>query len=199
MHGCAAVRAARTAMRDMIRSHLHGEHADTADRGARLHGPVDLDVDLAFDFSKISVLIIDANHMCLDVLNGILAGFSFRRIHRTTELEGARKVVQTQGVDLVLIDPYPYGDDAYEFMRWFRTERGGLHASAPVLIVTGHTSMHLIKATLDCGADYVIAKPYSTNALLERILWVAHSDVRRGVHEAGDAVAPSLGSGVELS
>ncbi len=157
----------------------------------------DLESDVSFNFAKASVLAIDANLMCLDVLHGILGGFGFRKIYRTTELEGARKLVLTQGVDLVLIDPYPYGDDAYDFMRWFRTERGGLHASSPVLIVTGHANMPLIKSTLDCGADFVVAKPFSTSALLERILWVAQHESRRVLIDAADSA--SVGSGVELS
>lgn len=59
--------------------------------------------------------------------------------------------------------------------------------------------MRLITNTRRCGADYVVAKPFSTSGLLARLLWVANTEGRRG----GELTAPAeivntSGSGVDM-
>ena len=74
----------------------------------------------------------------------------------------------------------------------------GPNAAAPGIMLTAYTYVRLITTARQCGADYVIAKPFSTQGLLERILYVAESEGRRGELIAPAGLVSATGSGVEM-
>jgi DNA-binding response OmpR family regulator len=151
-----------------------------------------------FNFSKASVVMVDSNALCLEVTTGILTGFGFRRFYKCLDLKAATDVVKSYSADLLLLDPTPYGEAAYEFVRWLRSERLGPNSAVPVIMMTSFTHMRLISAARNCGADYVVAKPFSTAALLSRILWVAENEGRRGSLMFSPNLVSNEGSGVEV-
>jgi DNA-binding response OmpR family regulator len=157
-----------------------------------------LKAEVTFNFANASVVMIDASPICIEVLTGILSGCGFRKMFRCADLAAATDIVKMHSVDLVLIDPYAFGDAAYNFVSWMRSERRGPNAAAPVIILTAYTYVRLITAARQCGADYVIAKPFSTQGLLERVLYVAESEGRRGELIAPPEVVSSTGSGMEM-
>lgn len=157
-----------------------------------------LKAEITFNFANASVVMIDASPICIQVLTGILSGCGFRKMFRCGSLAGGIDTVKTHSVNLVLIDPYGFGDAAYNFISWLRSERRGPNAATPVMILTAYTYVRLITAARQCGADYVIAKPFSTQGLLERILYVAESEGRRGELTAPSELVSSTGSGMEM-
>ncbi len=154
--------------------------------------------ELTFNFENASVVMIDSSPLFIEVLTGILSGCGFRRMYRCSDLVSGTDTVKTHSVDLILIDPYAYGDAAYNFIQWLRSERRGPNAAVPVIILTAYTYVRLITVARQCGADYVIAKPFSTSGLLERILYVAESEGRRGELLAPPELVSSSGSGMEM-
>lgn len=154
--------------------------------------------EVSFNFANASVAMIDASPICIEVLTGILSGCGFKRMYRCGDLASGINTVKTHSVDLILIDPYAFGDGAYNFVSWMRSERRGPNTSVPIIITTAYTYVRLITAARQCGADYVIAKPFSTVGLLERILWVAASEGRRGELTAPAELVSNSGSGMEL-
>ena len=72
----------------------------------------------------------------------------------------------------------------FEFVKWVRSERLGSNSNVPIFIVTGHAFLRAVTETRQAGADYVIAKPYSPSVLLDRIVWVAETEGRRGAMTA---------------
>lgn len=157
-----------------------------------------LKAELSFNFANASVVMIDASPIFIEVLTGILSGCGFRKMYRCTDLRAGTDIVKTHSVDLVLIDPYAFGEAAYNFVSWLRSERRGQNSAAPVIMLTAYTYVRLITTARQCGADYVIAKPFSSQGLLERILYVAESEGRRGELIAPPEVVSSTGSGVEM-
>lgn len=153
---------------------------------------------LTFNFSKAQVLAVDGNAPSMNVLCQILSGFGFRHFLRCTDIEKARPMIASQIVDMVLIDPFNFRQDSHDLIRWLRSERLGANSMAPVLVITGHASVEEIAAAKECGADYIVAKPYSPVVLLERILWVARRDGRGGFMGEHRELVSSEGGGVEL-
>lgn len=151
-----------------------------------------------FNFAKASVLMVDSNTTCLEVLSQILSGFGFRKFDRHTSLDGVEDIVRSCSLDLILIDPYGLKQNAFDFVRWVRTESLGTNSACPVMMVTAHTEMRNISLAKECGADFVIAKPFAPIVLLERILWVAKGEGRGGFMAAPQALMSPGGSGVEL-
>jgi DNA-binding response OmpR family regulator len=153
---------------------------------------------VTFNFTKAHVLAIDESTTAVNVLCQILSGFGFRHFSRCTDIAKATPVIYAQTIDLILIDPYSFGESAYEWVRWLRNERLGANAMAPVMVITGQARLDEVRAARDCGADYVVAKPYSPTVLLERILWVAQREGRGGFMAEHKESVSSEGSGVEL-
>lgn len=158
----------------------------------------DLKREFSFNFSNASVAMIDASGMCLEVITNILAGYGFRRMFRYSDLASGTEIIKSNAIDLLIIDPAGFGPDAYNLISWLRAEQSGPNGSVPVIIVTAHTKMRLITTARQCGADYIVAKPFSTSGLLGRILWVATASERRGELMAPTTLVNSEGSGVEV-
>ena len=73
-------------------------------------------------------------------------------------------------------------------MRWLR--RSGLepNAYAPVIMTAAHVRRSKVSEARDCGANFLITKPFSAGVLLERIVWVARD--ARPFLEVGDYFGP---------
>lgn len=154
--------------------------------------------EIQLDFGKASVLIVDASQLCVEVLAAILNGIGFRKIHRAGRFKVASDLVKLHSIDLIFMDPYPYGEDGYDFVRWLRSERLGTSSTAPVLITSANAGVRTISRARECGADYVVAKPFSTRTIIDRIMWVVESEGRRGELVAPQGLVSSTGSGVDL-
>jgi DNA-binding response OmpR family regulator len=55
-------------------------------------------------------------------------------------------------------------------------------------MVAGHTKASKVKKARDCGANVIIARPFSPSTLLDRIVWIARDP--RPFLEAADYAGP---------
>lgn len=154
--------------------------------------------EVTFNFTNASVALIDASPICLEVLTGILSGCGFRKMFRCSNLRMGSDVIKTHSLDLILIDPAPFADDAYNLISWLRADQRALNSDACVIIMTSYTRVRSISQARQCGADYVVTKPFSTTSLLERIIWVAEKGRKHGELLAPPELVSSSGSGVEM-
>jgi DNA-binding response OmpR family regulator len=153
---------------------------------------------LTFNFNNASVAMIDASPLSLEVMTNVLAGYGFRRMYRCGDLASGTEVMKAHAIDLLLIDPAQFGDEGYNLISFIRNDKRGPNASVPIVIVTAHTPIGQVTAMRQCGADYMVAKPFSTSGLLGRILWVASSEGRRGELVGPSELVTSSGSGLEM-
>lgn len=151
-----------------------------------------------FNFEKATVLTVDPSPLATEVITLMLNGFGFRRLFRCPDLEGAIKISKLRALDLIFIDPYSFGEGAYDFVRWLRSEKDSTNQETPAIIATAYTDIRLVTNARSCGADYVLNKPFSSRTLLDRILWVAQRESRRTDLMAPSQLVSQTGSGVEL-
>jgi DNA-binding response OmpR family regulator len=59
---------------------------------------------------------------------------------------------------------------------------------APVIMTAAHIRRSRVAEARDCGANFLITKPFSASALLQRIVWVARDG--RPFIEVGDYFGP---------
>lgn len=78
----------------------------------------------------------------------------------------ARRFLESQGADLMLLDWNLPGLDGDRLLRWLR---GRSHSPLPVVFQSVHKDESDIVAILDCGADDYLIKPYDRSVLLARI------------------------------
>ena len=129
-----------------------------------------------FNLERASVLLLEDSGMGMSILVQILTGFGAKFLHRCETVAEAKDVIGKAEVDLVVCDAM--GGEGYDFIRWLRASRIEPNRFAPVMLIAGHTPGHAVERARDCGAHFIMAKPLTPIAVLERILWIAREGRR---------------------
>lgn len=124
------------------------------------------------NLSRASVLLIDDSPFGLRLLEQMMKGFGVRACYNCGSSLYAQDVIRREAVDLIVIDCDMPELDGYDLIRWMRNS-GLENAYTPVIMVAGHTKASKVKKARDCGANFIIARPFSPAVLLERIVWIA--------------------------
>ena len=141
-----------------------------------------------FNFNGAVTMVIDDSPFALELNAQDLLGFGIKVRHPCSSAAEAIGVLRDRPVDLILVDCEMPGMSGYEFVRWLR--RSGLepNAFAPVIMTAAHVRRSKVTEARDCGANFLITKPFSAGVLLERIVWVARD--ARPFLEVGDYFGP---------
>lgn len=125
-----------------------------------------------FNLEKASVLVLDPTPMGMQILVQILTGFGARTLHRCHKLEEAKDIIGSREVHLSVIDAMGATGEGYEFVHWLRRHAPEPNCFSPVVVAEGHTRMADVTRARNCGANFLIKRPLSPTALLERIIWI---------------------------
>ena len=141
-----------------------------------------------FNFNGAVTMVIDDSPFALELTAQALLGFGIKVRHACSSAAEAIGVLRDRPVDLILVDCEMPGMSGYDFVRWLR--RSGLepNAFAPVIMTAAHVRRSKVSEARDCGANFLITKPFSAGVLLERIVWVARD--ARPFLEVGDYFGP---------
>lgn len=141
-----------------------------------------------FNFAGAVTMVIDDSPFALELTAQAVLGFGIKVRHACSSAAEAITVLRDHPVDLILVDCEMPGMSGYEFVRWLR--RSGLepNAFAPVIMTAAHVRRSKVSEARDCGANFLITKPFSASVLLERIVWVARD--ARPFLEVGDYFGP---------
>ncbi len=133
-------------------------------------------------------MVVDDSSFALDLTTQALMGFGIRARHACRSAAEAMEILKDQNIDLLVVDCEMPGIDGFELVRWLR--RSGLEPNAfvPVIMTAAHIRKARVAEARDCGANFVITKPFSATTLLERIVWVARDG--RPFLEIGDYFGP---------
>jgi DNA-binding response OmpR family regulator len=111
-----------------------------------------------------TVLIVEDEPDLSHVMGLVLTRAGFEVHHEGTG-QGARDVVQRAVLDAVVMDRGLPDMDGVEAVRLLRSD-GYL---GPILVVSGFAGAEHVAASLDAGADAVLAKPFSLADLVEQV------------------------------
>ncbi|MEZ5995541.1 MAG: response regulator [Hyphomonadaceae bacterium] len=133
-----------------------------------------LDPSTRFNIAKASVLVVDGSEASLETTRQIFRGFGAQKIYCYANTEGAQAECSRNSIDLVVMDPAVESGAGYDLVRAIR--RGETASKyAPILLTLGYVRLCDINRARDCGANFMLTKPVSPEALLKRILWAARS------------------------
>ena len=140
------------------------------------------------NLSGAVTMVVDDSPFALDLTSQSLMGFGIRARHACLGAAEAMEILKEQTIDLLLVDCEMPGIDGFELVRWLR--RSGLEPNAfvPVIMTAAHIRRPRVTEARDCGASFIITKPFSATTLLERIVWVARDS--RPFLEVGDYFGP---------
>ena len=140
------------------------------------------------NLSGAVTMVVDDSSFALELTAQALMGFGIRPKHTCLGAAEAMEILKEQNVDLLVVDCEMPGIDGFELVRWLR--RSGLDPNAfvPVIMTAAHIRRPRVADARDCGASFIITKPFSATTLLERIVWVARDG--RPFLEVGDYFGP---------
>ncbi|MBY0564106.1 MAG: response regulator [Hyphomonadaceae bacterium] len=156
-----------------------------------------MDPGCKFNFSGVRVGVLESSKFAFHMLRNVLAGYGFRSIAAFDTPAEALSKLAIMPVDVFFIDPIGRHRAVFAAARTLREPRFGETSIAPFAVITTEVSLDVMKLARESGVDAVIAKPFSPNALLERILWAAKRPGRRDAL-APTALEPLAGGSVEV-
>jgi CheY-like chemotaxis protein len=147
-----------------------------------------LDPKTWINLERTSVLLVDSNPQGAQILRQLLLGFGVRApIHCDTAAE-AQEVLRTNEIDLLISDDALPDMSGYDLVRWLRRSKLEPNAFVSSIIVCGHVRRTEVQKARDCGANFLLTKPISTQILMERVLWVARE--KRPFLDTGEYLGP---------
>ena len=140
------------------------------------------------NLSGAVTMVVDDSAFALELTGQALMAFGVRARHACLSAAEAKDILKEQTIDLLMVDCEMPGMDGFELVRWLR--RSGLEPNAfiPVIMTAAHIRRPRVAEARDCGASFIITKPFSATTLLERIVWVGRDN--RPFLEVGDYFGP---------
>jgi CheY-like chemotaxis protein len=139
------------------------------------------------NLTSATTMVVDDSPFGLDLTCQALRGFGIRTSYTCQSAAEAMEILADQPIDLLVVDCEMPSVDGYELVRWMRRSTE-INALAPVIMTAAHMRRSKIAEARDCGANFVVTKPFSAATLLERIVWVARD--QRPFLEVGDYLGP---------
>lgn len=147
-----------------------------------------LDPAIRINLERSVVLLVNDNPQALEALTGMVRGFGVRKQFKCKSGAEAMHIVKTQELDLIIVDSSLPDMDGYDFIRWLRRESQPEAQFTPVIMLSGHAARSMVEKSRDSGANFVMAKPFTPEILLQRIFWVAKDE--RQMVKAENYVGP---------
>jgi CheY-like chemotaxis protein len=132
-------------------------------------------------------MIVDDSSFAAEITSGALLGFGIRTRHSCRSATEAMAILSDTEIDLLVVDCEMDGMSGFELVEWLRRS-GPPNAFVPVVMTAAHIRRSMVSRGRDCGANFVITKPFSAASLLERIVWVARDE--RPFLEVGEYFGP---------
>jgi CheY-like chemotaxis protein len=122
---------------------------------------------LRFDLLKI--LLVDDNHHMRVLLTEILRAIGVRHVFDATDGAEALQLMRSQPVDIIMSDLAMQPLDGIDFVRLLRNSPDSPNPMAPVIMITGHSTMKRVNEARDVGVNEFLSKPVTAKGVLERI------------------------------
>lgn len=131
-----------------------------------------------YDFSDISVLILEDNLFMRQLVRKMLHGFGVRTLMEGSDGSEGLEIMGREHVDVVICDLLMDPLDGADFTRTVRTAGDSPNPEIPIILVTGHTEPWRINFARDSGVTEILAKPIAAQTLMHRMVHVIESPRR---------------------
>lgn len=122
-----------------------------------------------YDFSKLSVLVVDDSRAIRSMLVNFLRDFGVAQIFEAVDAEQAYLDIVELKPDLVITDWRMPPTDGIDLVRRIRKEPDSPNPYIPVIMLTGFAELQRVRQARDAGVTAFLAKPISGAALYKRL------------------------------
>ena len=106
---------------------------------------------MAYNLSRLAILIAEDNQFVRQLLRGVLAGFGIRNINEAADGADALEALKNWTPDLVFADWEMAPMDGLELTKRIRLHENELLRFLPIVMVSSHTTMDRITTARDAG------------------------------------------------
>lgn len=99
----------------------------------------------------------------------ILRALGATQIFEAEDGATGMRVLREQDIDIVLADLSMQPVGGIDFLRLIRTAPDSPNPMAPVIMITGHTTLKRVAEARDAGVNEVLAKPVTARGVLDRL------------------------------
>lgn len=123
----------------------------------------------AYDLSELRAIVVDDSAYMCRLIRTMLSGFGIRDVLEAQDGADALERLNTNPVDLLIVDWEMPVLDGSELVRLIRKPDHPL-AYIPIIMITGYSTEARAREAMKLGVNDVLLKPCSSKALYERII-----------------------------
>lgn len=127
------------------------------------------------NFCGVSVLLVDRNNYSRGLVAQMLRGFGVQSVISCESGAEAQDQLKTNAVELCVIEADLPDMTGAQLINWIRRENKEPLRFVPILVLSGYTQMRLLSTNRDAGANLLLKKPLSPQALFDRLAWLART------------------------
>lgn len=125
---------------------------------------------MGYDFNALRVLIADDSPHLHEIFRVLLGAMHIKDLLVVRHPDEALARMALSTPDVVITDLTLGVHCGIELVRRIRQGENNVDPYTPVIVVTGRTEADLIKLARDCGANEILGRPVSADAIYNRIL-----------------------------
>ena len=126
-----------------------------------------------YDFSRLSVLIVDDSVHIRRLVRAILHAFGCRDIFDAPTGKRALKELRGNQIDVVILDWMMEPMDGIQLTKIIRAGDGSIpNPYIPIIMLTGHTTVNCIVEAREAGVTEYLAKPITAKGLMAQLQMV---------------------------
>jgi two-component system, chemotaxis family, chemotaxis protein CheY len=127
---------------------------------------------LASRLAEIPVLIADPDKHVANLVRDVMKSVGFFNIHVVKDGAEALRVIESEGIELVIVDWQLNGMNGLDMLKHLRGDEESPNRFLPVIMLTGRAERRDIETARDTGVTEYLAKPFTAKALFERVVQV---------------------------
>ncbi len=127
---------------------------------------------MTYRFDRLRVLVIDDNQHMRTLVAAVLQAFGVKMVFEAASAEDGWKLLTTNSCDVIFVDWVLNGMTGLDFTEKVRTAPDSPNPFAPIIMLTGHTSVERVNLARDAGVNEFLAKPVSSKAIMSRLVSV---------------------------
>ncbi len=124
---------------------------------------------MALDYTECDVILADDDLNSRQSVKNILHNHGFRKMRTARTLAEVRAFLSKGMPDLLVGSTDIKDGDFVDYVRDVRQSKAGNNPFIPVITMVGEPTPELVRRIVESGTDTVIAKPFSTAQVVDRV------------------------------
>ena len=128
--------------------------------------------NMAIDFSKLKILIVEDNQDIQQIIHDIIKVLNFGDVGLAKNGEDAYRLFKAEKHDIIITDWEMEPMNGLELIKTIRTDPESPNRFVPIIVVTGYAAPKRVMEARDAGMTEFVVKPFTAEHIIKRITHV---------------------------